>query len=199
MEKKNETAVAKYNFTDEEKIEKGIELTDQMSKKRGFEAVVRLNKSLIKKTESDIAALEAKVSNGFEFREFACDVEFDFENKKRLYRSLDTGEIIKETPLKAEDYQLKMLEDEKVEKTRQRDELFAKNGVGLTRDGEVMVVVGEAFQAVTQQTQEEMNVAAERLQDLQKENFKKWEEEELAKQKKIRSKEEESVSPDPAQ
>jgi len=190
MEKKNETAVAKYNFTDEEKIEKGIELTDQMSKKRGFEAVIRLNKSLVKKTEADIAALEAKVSNGFEFREYACDVEFDFENKKRLYRSLDSGEIIKETPLKAEDYQLKMLEDEKVEKNRKRDELFAKNGVPITEEGQIIINVNE----------EDSTAEAEaKRKELGEKNFKKWEEEELAKQKKIRSKEEELVSPDPAQ
>lgn len=192
MEKKNEKAIAKYLFTDEEKIEKGIELTEQMSKKRGFEAVVRLNKSLIKKTESDIAVLEAKVSNGFEFREYMCDVILDFETKKRLYRSLETGEIIKEAPLEANDYQLKMLEDEKIEKTKKRDDLFAKNGVALTEEGAVLpdgdfvpLVKTVTVQGNFTSTQVVDNSGTEEEQKqrkkIEEENFDKWEAGERAK------------------
>src|SRR6187402_2319179 len=100
MQKKNETAIAKYVFTDMEKIEKGIELTEEMSKKQAIEAQMKYEvkeyKSQIESFDSKIAQLKEKVSNGFEFRKYMCNVELDFENKKRLYIRVDNGELIKE-------------------------------------------------------------------------------------------------------
>ncbi len=192
MEKKNETAIAKYIFTDVEKIEKGIELTEEMSNLQVLEAQLKYEtkeyKSKIESVQSKIAVLKEKVSNGFEFRKYMCDVVLDFENRKRLYRRVDNGEIIKESPLEAEDYQLKMLEDEKVEKTRKRDELFAKNGVPITEEGQVIINVNE----------DDFAEEAKR-KELGEKNFKKWEDEELAKQKAIRQQEGVLTYPDPVQ
>jgi Skp family chaperone for outer membrane proteins len=78
-------------------------------------------KSIKKQIESDIARCQAdlgsaveKFRSGFEMRNVDCEVKKDFEtNTVRTYR-LDTGEMIRERALTAEERQL-MLDLEKKE------------------------------------------------------------------------------------
>lgn len=57
---------------------------------------------------SQISDLSNKVTLGYEYRKFRCNLNLDFLNKLRIFRDVDTDKIIDTRAIEADDYQLRL-------------------------------------------------------------------------------------------
>lgn len=200
---KQEMAEDKYVFTNEELIRKGIELTSEMKRSKELnehrKEVDADYKVQIKTIDSNVERLTNKVSNGYEFRSYMCDIELDFERKERLYRRQDNGVVIKAIPLQSEDYKQKLFEDEALKKTEKRDALLASVNAQHTQDGQIISVkdtverfdhgevIADPIEAVIEPLPSSELTEEDKMElrrELGGENYRKWEAEGNAKQKK---------------
>ena len=110
--KRNEvTRQCRYNFTSDERLEKGRNLADvyqELDTTNGdLERIKKDFKSRIEAHEARIATLAEQVRSGYELRETVCFWEYNqpTEGKKQLRRS-DTMEIIETSDMTEADKQL---------------------------------------------------------------------------------------------
>lgn len=115
MAKKDEqifTIEAKYQLTVEEKNEAGRELAHKEKQALQIEKDRKERMAAFKQQKDEcaaqIATLSDKVTMGYEFKKFRCVREFDFKKKLRVFKDVDTGEVIDTRPLEADDYQLRL-------------------------------------------------------------------------------------------
>lgn len=110
------TIEAEYKFTQEELVELGQHLAAKHQEKASLESSKKNYNSQIKSdqdlVETQITQLSQKLSTGKEFRDFLCNVEMDYESRKKHYISVVTGEIIQTLNMNAYDLQAKMDLDE---------------------------------------------------------------------------------------
>ncbi len=125
MENEKTKEYLKCPLTEAELRAQAEKMAQNLSQIAQYEADL---KSIKKQIESDIARCQAdlgsaveKFRSGFEMRNVDCEVQKDFQtNTVRTYR-LDTGEMIRERALTAEERQL-MLDLEKKEETPAAEE-----------------------------------------------------------------------------
>jgi uncharacterized protein YktB (UPF0637 family) len=111
--KKNEIkktrTVGKYVFTQDELNQLGHELARSNRERTGAEdekkSVMSDFKARIDGLDARINRLSNNISNGFEYKDMECTLELDLEAKKRIFRRIDTNEIIREEEMHPEDWQ----------------------------------------------------------------------------------------------
>lgn len=111
--KKNEIkktrTVGKYVFTQDEINRLGKELAQQNRERTSAEdekkSVTSDFKARIDGLDARINRLSNNISNGFEYKDMDVTLELDLEAKKRIFRRIDTNEIVKEEEMHPEDYQ----------------------------------------------------------------------------------------------
>ena len=106
------TIEAKYTLSVEEKNQAGNELAH---KEKQLEQIEKDRKDRMAsfKAQTDevraqIAELSNKVTLGYEYRKFRCEKHLDFIDKLRIFKEVDTGEIIDTRAIEPDDYQLRM-------------------------------------------------------------------------------------------
>lgn len=112
--KRNEcTRQCRYNFTPDERLERGRQLADEYqtldSTNQDLDRIKKDFKARIEAHESRICTLAEQVRSGYELRETVCFWEYHqpVEGKKQLRRS-DTMEVIETADMTEADKQLVM-------------------------------------------------------------------------------------------
>jgi len=111
------THEGKYQFTDKEKLKLGDDMVEQYMKKATITTELTRVKSEYKAKldacESKIQKLTEKISNGYEYKDFQCIVEKDFENKSVRFIDIDTDKVIEERAMSVHEYQLAITDKQK--------------------------------------------------------------------------------------
>ena len=106
----------KYVFNEAEKKDLGSEMARNISSKTSLEdekkAVAADFTSRISRVDGDINTSATKLNQGYEMRNIECEIIKDFEEKVIRYKRTDTEEIVDVKPMKGDDLQLEMFEDE---------------------------------------------------------------------------------------
>lgn len=101
---------AKYEFTEEERNQMGRELAQTETESRlAHEELDRIKltfKERLGGLQDKISRLAEKVTNGYEFREFQCRVEYDRKNKTKHYRDNVSEKVVESRPFTQEDMQV---------------------------------------------------------------------------------------------
>jgi hypothetical protein len=112
--KRNEcTRQCRYNFTPDERLERGRQLADEYqtldTTNQDLDRIKKDFKARIETHETRISTLAEQVRSGYELRETLCSWEYHqpVDGKKQLRRS-DTMEIIETTDMTEADKQLVM-------------------------------------------------------------------------------------------
>lgn len=102
----------KYVFTEDEKKSMGNDLAEKFS--RHDEAEARL-KSVSTQIKSEIATIDAQMSSiaekmrsGYEYRDVECWIECLYDSGVIQIVRKDTGEVVEERPMTAEERQQKL-------------------------------------------------------------------------------------------
>jgi len=102
----------KYTFSEEEKRTLSMRLANNNQEKMRLEeekkSMASSFKAKIDSAVADINKLSMNISNGYEHRSFKCYKVLNFKNSMREFYSIDTGELIQETPFMPDDYQHKL-------------------------------------------------------------------------------------------
>ena len=105
----NETINGKYKFTEEEKAKMASSLANKQIDMKILEdekkSVMSGYKDRIDRFEWEVNRLSRNIVDGFEFRDFECRVEKDYDAHLKRYYCVDSGELIDERPLDPSDYQ----------------------------------------------------------------------------------------------
>jgi len=109
MRQKKDTLTLKCILTDGERLIYGAEQSAANSRRHRLEDEL---KSFKKQKDSEIAQCETvenlnaeRVNNGYEFRPVACEIQYDFDRKIKIWIRIDTGEIAKEDVISEEELQ----------------------------------------------------------------------------------------------
>lgn len=99
----------KYVFDENEKKEIAGDMARQIADKFRVEAekkaVVSDFKSQIEALESSIGNAATKLNNGYEMRNIDCKVVADYDAKLWKFYRLDTGELVRQRKMTADDLQ----------------------------------------------------------------------------------------------
>lgn len=103
---------AKYNFTQHELSQRSQDLCDAVDQREQLMAekkeIVSTFKAKIEAKESDIRQYASHIKNGYEYRDYQCRVVKDFDNHKKDYYDIASGDLIGTEKLTALDYQTKI-------------------------------------------------------------------------------------------
>jgi len=109
MRQTKETLSLKCVLTDEEKLKYGAEQSAANAKRHRLEDEL---KSFKKQKDYEIAQCETsenlnaeRVNNGYEYRQIACTINYDFARKVKEWVRSDTGEIAKEDIISEDELQ----------------------------------------------------------------------------------------------
>lgn len=98
-----ENLTLKHTFTKKELDELANQIDETISEKAKIQNEATSSaanyKALIKQKEGDIWDLSSKRRDGYEFRNHACKVEIDIENRKKVYIDKETGKVLKREDL----------------------------------------------------------------------------------------------------
>ncbi len=110
--KKTEKVYAKHTFTTEELKDIASELARKVNEQATAEDEKKSITSSLKARLDELVARINKLSenynSGFDYRDIECELRLDFDAKLRRYFNVETGETVKEEPLRPEDYQQSM-------------------------------------------------------------------------------------------
>ncbi len=102
----------KYAFTEEEVRELGAKLaktfSDHSETENRLKSVSTQIKSEITMLEGLMASMAEKIRSGYEHRDIECKKDFNYRLGSVSITRLDTGEIIEERPMEAEEKQRKL-------------------------------------------------------------------------------------------
>ncbi len=65
-------------------------------------------KAQLDETKAQIAELSNKVTLGYEYRNFRCNLDIDFVKKIRIFKEVDTGEVVDTRAIDPDDYQMRI-------------------------------------------------------------------------------------------
>lgn len=108
---KQATISARHDFTNEELLEISRSFNAAYQKKKSLEmekkAISADFGSQIKQVDTQLEAIGQRSSNGFDYRDTPCMIEFDYKNRKKLYFRTDRepAEFVKEEMLSDADCQ----------------------------------------------------------------------------------------------
>lgn len=112
MEKKFSNEHVKHVFSENEKKEIAIEMAQKVANLQQAEddkkAVMSDYKSQIDGIQAGINGAATKLNNGYEVRTIKCEVVPCWEKKVWKYMRVDTGEMVKEKAMTANDLQMKL-------------------------------------------------------------------------------------------
>lgn len=105
----------KYTFTEEEKKLMGADLAQKFA--THTEAEGRLKsvstqiKSEISTIDGQMASLSEKIRSGYEYQNIECDVTMDYERGRVIVTRLDTGEIVEDRAMSADERQKSLFKE----------------------------------------------------------------------------------------
>ena len=107
----------KCQLTEKEKTELSAKIAKAISDRAGAEAKLKeVNTSIkaqIAKLEAEISEKALQINNGYEYRNVECRMEKDYRLGTVTLTRLDTGEVIRERPMTAEERQMELPGDKK--------------------------------------------------------------------------------------
>ena len=111
------TVSAKYEFSEKEILLKAKDLSEKYQKALALEEERKSNASDLKSQIDDLEAqmnqLTQDIKSGHEMRDRQCTVEKNFRKKIKIFKSVETGEVVKEEILTTADAQLEIEEQAK--------------------------------------------------------------------------------------
>jgi hypothetical protein len=123
---KTEFVTARYDLTDEEKREMGMDVAEALAEaeelKAQLDAVKKDFNSRIKTAELRASNVAGKLRSGYEMREFECVKHVDPETRMVEYIGIHTGEVLKRRPAEQADLQLTFEEEEPPAETEEARE-----------------------------------------------------------------------------
>lgn len=112
MEKQFSNEFIKHEFAEDEKKEIAIEMAQKVANLQQAEddkkAVMSDYKSQIDGIQAGINSAATKLNNSYEMRTIKCEKTPDWKSKVWKYVRVDTGEMIKEKAMTADDLQMKL-------------------------------------------------------------------------------------------
>ena len=112
----------KCHLTEKEKTELSAKIAKAISDRSSAEAKLKEVSASIK---AQIAQLDAEISekalqinNGYEYRNVECRMDKDYRLGTVTITRLDTGEVIRERPMTAEERQMELLGEKKEKRVR---------------------------------------------------------------------------------
>ena len=108
-EKKTEMITGKHVFTADEMRDIASEMARKVQEQASAEdekkSVTSSFKATLDLLMASINKLSENYRNGYDYRQIECEMKPDFDLKLRRYFNVDTGETVKEEPIRPEDYQ----------------------------------------------------------------------------------------------
>lgn len=112
MDQQIVTIEGKYIFSAEEKANLSLELANKNCMKSDVESQKRSRMAdftqQLRQIDTDIQTVSVNLVRGYEFRDYKCTIEKDFNKKIKIYRDITNGNIIDTRPLSQADYQIEM-------------------------------------------------------------------------------------------
>lgn len=112
MQDNIETINAKYTFSDEEKVNMAVEMTEKIQEKDRSEEELKSLKSNFKSRIDELTAklnrLAQNHRDGYEYRFQKCTLKLNEKTKMREYYTVDTKKLVKTEPWRDTDYQRKL-------------------------------------------------------------------------------------------
>ena len=110
--KRFDTVEVKVDLSTDEKNAAGQELAHKKKQKEQIEKDKKDHmaqyKAQLDEVEAQMSDLSNKVTLGYEYRKFSCQLYLDFTTKQRVYKDRETGMERKRETLKADDYQMRL-------------------------------------------------------------------------------------------
>ncbi|MCW3111294.1 MAG: hypothetical protein JWQ09_5800 [Segetibacter sp.] len=133
------TVNTKHVFSDEELLQKSSQIAhlinDINHEEEEKKAIGSQYKNKIDQLKSEAKLVSGHITNGFAFIDKSAERYLDYETNQRIYKSKDTGEIIKTEPFHASDYQKKLDFDN--EEAARQDQIEENNATGGFANGEL--------------------------------------------------------------
>lgn len=103
---------AQYRFNEQETNELAQKLAHSVQRKSNLEMDKKTAMSQFateeKEIAKDIEVISQKIASGFEYRDFQCYVEHDFNAKVKRFIREEDGEVLEIKPLTASDWQMRI-------------------------------------------------------------------------------------------
>lgn len=104
-------ASGKHTFEDDEIKTMVHELTRRLADAKELtdrkKSIASEYQGQINQAKNDADQLVRKINDGYEMRDMECFVDLDFENKKKRFYSVATGELVQETYMTPSDMQMR--------------------------------------------------------------------------------------------
>jgi len=117
---------AKYQYTEDEKQKLGGSLAEKHIRMAELTEQKKLSASRFKEQidtlKNDINGVSINLSNGYEYRDYKCVVEYDYKKAVKHFRHVGTAKIVDTRPFDPEDYQRKLPLDQINKKGRKKVE-----------------------------------------------------------------------------
>jgi len=111
MKEKTYAIFGKHVLSDEEKAEKSAQMAEALNtlqiREDEKKAVVKQISGEIDELNSRARKLGGHIRDGFEMKMITCTMDLDYPGKRKIYRSIETQEIVKIERMSAEE-QLEM-------------------------------------------------------------------------------------------
>jgi hypothetical protein len=105
---------ADYHFTEQEKADIAQNLAKKQLRIGELEgdkkAITSQISADINRAKADVNLMSHQLNTGRETRKYTCHLDFDREKKLRLWKDKVTGKVVKEEPMRPEDFQMKIEE-----------------------------------------------------------------------------------------
>lgn len=110
MENEFSNEYIKHHFTEDEKREIAIEMAEKVTQLKKAEddlkAVKSEFKSKIDGFQANVNFAAPQLTNGYEMRTIECERVPEWDRKVWLYTAVDTGVVVKESDMTADDLQM---------------------------------------------------------------------------------------------
>lgn len=124
MSSETQIIQAKYQYTEPEKQKLGGVLAEKHIKMAELAEQKKLSASRFKEqidtVKNEITGLSINLSNGYEYRDYKCVVEYDYKKSVKHFRHVGSAKIVDTRPFDPEDYQRKLPLDQVNKKGRKR-------------------------------------------------------------------------------
>jgi len=107
-----EFKLGRYHLEDSDRLEYALKLSEAEHQisilKDELSGISKKYKDKIKDQQAILTAASEAIRNGFEDREIACELYYDYDQNRRLWRSKDNSNVVKIEEMKPSDYQLEL-------------------------------------------------------------------------------------------
>lgn len=135
------TIQEKYHFTDDELKEiahENMRFQDEVDSLNSMLSVIKKEYAKeIEAVENQIRETKNRFQDGYEMRDYECEVHVDFDDRKKTFLNKNDGTVIRVDDLEDNDYKLQQLHIfDKMKVVPEPDEETAADEQGSTQEGE---------------------------------------------------------------